>query len=271
MIELKCGRRGIVRREGFVAGKEKAEMKKITLVSLASFGFLMLSSLVAVLLEGVIKGDAVLSLVIGILTLLVSAAFAMFAKDSIKLNLSCFFISAVAMGFLLRAWYINRGFSNTLPVMLMVSASEVLYLWIFFALSRIPFIRRKKLYLSILLFLYALISVILYTVAVVKTETSYVSTLGYYMIIEFAFIFAMCLEVNSRRELIRNLTLSTYTIFGIAVIIAIFILLAALGGDSCDCDCGCDGDCAPDDCFDGCDCGGDGTAKKKKREGSKDF
>ena len=124
---------------------------------------------------------------------------------------------------------------------------------------------------TILCILYVIISAVIYFIVVAKAETTYVSTFGYYMIIELAFIFAMSLEVNSREELIRNLALSTYSVFIVAIIAAVFIIIAALGGDcDCDCDCGPDGcsdscsDCG--DCCDLCDCGDIRLKKKTKNK-----
>ncbi len=238
-------------------------MKKITVVSLASFAFLLVCSSVAVLLEGIIREDAVMPIIIGVLLLALSAVLAFFAKERIWLNVVCFLISAVSMGFLIRAWYINRGFENDLGVMCAVSFATVLYLWIFFALSRIPFFKASKTASGFLLAGYAILSIIIYIIAVFKTETTYVSTLGYYMIIEFAFMFAMSLEVNSRKELVRNLTLSTYSLVGVALIISVFVLIAALGGDAdCDCDCMADGCCDGADC---CDFSSGGKKRKTKK------
>ena len=80
------------------------------------------------------------------------------------------------------------------------------------------------------------------------------------ILIAISFIFAMSLEVNNHDELIRNLTLSTYSVLAVAVIVAVIGLMAAAGDGDCDCDCGgCDG-C---DCCDGIDCSS-GSKKKKK-------
>ena len=81
------------------------------------------------------------------------------------------------------------------------------------------------------------------------------------MIIEFAFIFAMSLEVNNRRELIRNLTLSSYSVFIVAIVIALLFAVVVGGGD-CDCDCG------AEDCCDlsGCDCHNSNVKSRKKKK-----
>ncbi len=236
-------------------------MKKISIVSLASFIFLLLCSGIAVILDGLLENQ-VAALIIGCAILIVSALLAFILKESNLMNIICFLLSSVSMGFLLRAWYINRGFDNSFGLMAFISFGAVLYLWIFFALSKIPFVHRsKKTYIALCVF-YAALSIGLYIAAVIFTKTTYVSTFGFYMIIEFAFIFAMSLEVNEPNELIRNLTLSTYSVFGVALIVAVFVILAALGGDA-DCDC----DCLADGC---CDCDlRDETksAKKNKKKG----
>ncbi len=245
-------------------------MKKITIVSLASFLFLFLCSGVAVLTRGLFK-NAIIALIVGVVILAVSGILAFAVREKVGMNIACFFISSVAMGVLMRAWYINRGFNNSLSLMLTVSLVTVLYLWVFFALSRIPFIRHSGVAYAVYCAVFVILSVVGYLVVMAKTETTYVSTFGYYMIIELAFIFAMSLEVHTPEELIRNLTLSTYSVLIVAIIAGVIILVAAAGGDGCDCDCGdgC-GDCC--DCCDGFGNGadlnpGEGKRAAKKKSG----
>ena len=57
-----------------------------------------------------------------------------------------------------------------------------------------------------------------------STKTSFVSTFGYYMIIEAAFILALCDSSNNYLELFRNITLSSYSVFIVAIIIALLML-----------------------------------------------
>lgn len=242
-------------------------MKKISIVSFASFVFLFLCSSVAVLMREMFE-SATSALIVGVVILIVSGVIAFVIRERTIINMLCFLLSAVAMGILLRAWYINREFENSFGVMCMVSLATVLYLWIFFALSKIPFIHRSKAAYTVLCVLYAVLSAVFYFVVMLNTETTFVSTFGYYMIIELAFIFAMSLEVNTKEELIRNLTLSTYSVFIVAIIAGVVIIAAAAGGD-CDCDCGADG-CCDDGCVDCCDCGdcggsGESSLRKNKK------
>ncbi len=243
-------------------------MKKITIVSLASFLFLLLASGTAIITRYLFD-EAESALFVGIAILIGSGITAIVIRERKIINVICFFINSIAMGILIRAWYIFRGFDNTFLTMMLVSLATVLYLWVFFALSKIPFIHKSKALYTVLCVLYVSISALAYVIAVTKTHTTYLSTFGYYMIIELAFIFAMSLEVNSPDELIRNLTLSTYSIFLAVIIAAVIALLVVAGGDGdCDCDCGpegCDESCC--ECFDCCDCiDRDKVSKRRKQK-----
>ena len=238
-------------------------MKKITTVSLVSFVFLLLCSLVEYILRDTLT-DQLTTLLLGIGILVVSGVLAIFAKERVLINSICFGLSSVSMGILIRAWYINRGFDNTFGVMLLVSLAAVAYLWIFFALSRIPIFRESRNAYVAFAVIYAILSGAAYLIVMLNTKTTFVSTFGYYMIIELAFIFAMSLEVENPRQLFRNLTLSTYSVFVVAIGVAVAVLVALVCGDGADCDCDCDcGDaCECADC--GCDVSGNTSKKKKK-------
>ena len=236
-------------------------MKRISIVSLASFIFLMISSVVA-LATKIIFTDAVYALAAGCITLIISGVLALIIRENVAVNVVCFFISSVAMGMLIRSWYILRGLENSIITMVLISLSLVAYLWLYFAISRIPFIRGSRTGMIIFSAVFVVLSLVAYIILVNKTETTYLSTLGYFAIIELGFIFAMSLEARDRDELIRNLTLSTYSVFVVAIIVAVFVIIAALGGDGLDCDCDCGGDC--------CDCGDPGldfsSSKKKNKD-----
>lgn len=244
-------------------------MKKITIVSTASFGFLILCSAVERIIRGFLT-DQVLALILGVLILVISGILVILAKENMILNGICFGLSAVAMGVLIRAWYINRGFENSFGIMTAVSLSAVLYLWIFFALSRIPIFRRSRVAYIILAVSYAVLSGVGYLFVMLNTRTTFVSTFGYYMIIELAFIFAMSLEVENKRQLFRNLTLSTYSVFAVAVGVAVAVVLALLMGDGGDCDCDLGCECC--ECLDGCgnyDVGESGAKRARKNRRNK--
>ncbi|MBQ2876429.1 MAG: hypothetical protein IJE25_05430 [Clostridia bacterium] len=187
-------------------------MKKINIVSAASFVFLMLTSAVAILMRRAFSAAHV-PLLIGLGVLLVSGAVAFAVRERLVINIACFLVNSVAMGLLLRAWYMFRGFDNSFLTVVLVSLVAVVYLWFFFAITKIPAIHKSKIAYIITCVVYAVISVIVYCIVVAKTSTTFVSTFGYYMLVELAFIFALGFEVNSKSELMRNLTLSTFSIF----------------------------------------------------------
>ncbi len=147
-------------------------MKKTSIVSFASFVFLLLCSSVAVLMENVFE-SAVSALSTGVVILILSGIIAFIIRERIIINMICFLLSSVAMGILIRAWYINRGFENSFGAVCMVSLATVLYLWIFFALSKIPFIHKSKAAYAVLCVLYAVLSVVFYIVVMLNTETTF--------------------------------------------------------------------------------------------------
>ena len=237
-------------------------MKKISIVSICSFIFLFAASLVAKAIADIFAGYLA-PLLIGVGILLASGVLALIVKDSTPVNIFCALLSAVAMGFILRAWYILRGLENSVLTMILISLACVVYLWIYFAIIRIPFISRSNKVSIAVTVIYFVLTVVGYVLLVMGTKTTFVSTLGFYMFLEASFIFAMSFAVNNREELIRNLTLSTYSVFAVAVIVAVIALMAALGDGDCDCDCGADCICDGIDC--GSDIAGSNTRKHKKK------
>ena len=232
-------------------------MKKISIVSAVSLLFLIVCSAVAKLTVNFFDSYPT-PLIIGLSVLTASGLLALIVRDKTPVNILCSALSAIAMGFIIRSWYILRGIENSLVLMLLISLGAVVYLWIYFALIRIPVVKESAGVTIAVSVLYAIISLVIYLLLVFRTETTFVSTVGFYAILELSFIFAMSFEVNDHHELIRNLTLSTYSVLIVAIIVIVFALMAS-GGD-CDCDCGgCD--CG------GCDCGDGGgkTTKKSKK------
>ena len=183
----------------------------------------MISSTFAYFLRYLPITNAWIIVLIGIGILIVSGLISIISKKNILLNVLCFTISAVALGFCIRAWYIFRGFDNSFLTIFLVSLACVAYLWIFYLLTYIPFVEK---HFNLFFWLYFIISFIVYLILVFTTKTTYISTFGYYMIIEMSFIFALCSECENMKELIKSLTLSTYSVF----VVAIFIILAMSDG-----------------------------------------
>lgn len=146
-----------------------------------------------------------------------------------------FLVNAVSMGFFLRAWYLNRNFDNSLWLMLGVAALAVGYMLVFALPLLIPALNKHyKIYLAV----FVVLSLGAYMALLCLTKTTWVSTLGFFGILQMSFILGSSFRCDDRDDEIVALWISSYSI----VVCAAIILVVALGGDGCDgCDCGCDG------------------------------
>ena len=203
---------------------EKNNIKKVCLVTLFSSIFLLLSSISAYFLKYVTFPDAWTPLLIGFGLLIISGIIAVISKKVYFFNYICFIISGVALGFCINAWYIFRGFNNSLFLMCIIALLSSLYIVIFYLFSRIKIFNSHPNIFSIL---FVLILLIIYVFVIIYTKTTFMSTFGYYMIIEIAFTFAMFVEVQNNKQLFRNIVLSTFSV----VIVGIIIAIIMAGGD----------------------------------------
>ena len=200
-------------------------MKKLIKISILSFLFLFLTSCFEHVLRNVSFAKTWSPLLIGFIILALSGGVALFIKKSLFIDVLCFLSNSVALGFCMRTWYLFREFDNSLLVMSCMSLLCVLYLWIFYLLSYIPIIRRHfKLYF----WLYLIISLIIYIILILFTKTTYISTLGYFSIIEISFIFAICMNSDDNKDLFRKMVISTYSVLIVGIIIALIMFEADL-------------------------------------------
>lgn len=231
--------------------------KRAGLVSAVSLSFLLICSAVAYLLRFSGIKEAAVSLYIGLGILAAAGVLVLLAGKLPILNIPVYFISAVAFGFCIRAWYIFRGFDNSPLIMLAVCACATLYLWAFWLLSKIPIFRENP---TVFICIYLLLSVAAYLWLVFGTVTTYVSTLGYYALIEMAFIYALYTDCDSWQDTCRSFALSTFSVFSAVAFAAGLIAVAVLGGD-------CDADCDMCECIECCDLpSGDGFGIKRKKK-----
>jgi hypothetical protein len=114
-----------------------------------------------------------------------------------------------------------RNYDNELWVMLLISLVCVIYLLIFYLLLYIPWIEK---HINKYIWVFLISTLVVYLVVMFLSETTYISTFGYYVIIEISFILAMCHNQNTLKHLFRDIVLSTYSIFIVAVIIALIML-----------------------------------------------
>lgn len=203
-------------------------MKKISLVSIASLIFLSLCSLVGWAFRYVSFNDAVAYVVIGLVICVLSGIilFVLRKKSSI-IYLIFYLINAFALGLCIRGWYIYRGFDNPLWMMLLISLISTLYLWVFYLLLFVPIFNINYTAFTII---FMILSIIVYVLVVIFTKTTFVSTYGWYMIIEIAFIFALSIKNDDNKQLFKYVVISTYSV----IVVAIFMLLIMLSGDGID-------------------------------------
>ncbi len=161
-------------------------------------------------------------LVIGIVVLFTVARFAM---RLVKLAVT--FTNGVAMGFFLRCWYINRGFDNPLWVMLCVSLLASVYFVIFVLPLLIPAVNRRYTWYLIVFFA---LSVTGYILLLVLTKTTWVSTLGYFGLLQLGFILSLSFD----GEQTNGFLVSSYSVMLCAAIV--FVLSVCGDGGDCCCD-----------------------------------
>ena len=130
-------------------------------------------------------------------------------------------LNSVSMGFYLRSWYINRGFNNSLWLMLAVSLLASVYFVVFLLPLLIPALNRHYgWYVSV----FTLLSIVGYVLLVVLTKTTWVSTLGYYGILQLGFIISLSFKCDSRKELYNSFLASSYSVAVCALIILIIVV-----------------------------------------------
>lgn len=195
-------------------------MKKLLLVTVATFIFLCLSAVTTYCLSFWTTLDAVKALGIGAGVFVASAVVALLAKKHISGNIVSSVLSAVALGFFIRAWYIYRDYSNQLWVIVLVSLACVAYLWIFYGLKSIPLVQRHS---RLFFWIFFALSVVGYILVVVFTTTTYVSTFGYYMIVVTAFIFVLCYKSESVTDTVRHFTLATFSVLVVGIIVTLIM------------------------------------------------
>lgn len=195
-------------------------MKKFLTVSGLALLFLMVSSTITYLLRYT-NLNQLTTLTAGAVMMLVNALLAFSVKKNIIGNAIAMFINAVALGFCIRAWYLYRGFDNSLWLMYLVSLVCVAELYVFYLLAHIPFINRHG---GLFFWIFLLASVVGYVLLVIYTKTTYVSTFGYYMIVELAFVFALCCSEGGVADLFRAVTIASFSVLIVAVIVAVIML-----------------------------------------------
>lgn len=195
-------------------------MKKLITVSGLALVFLLVSSTITFLLRYT-SLNALTALTSGAVMMLVNALLAYSVNKNVIGNGVSMFINAVALGFCIRAWYLFRGFDNPLWMMYLVSLACVAELYLFYLLAHIPLVNRHG---RLFFWIFILASVVAYVLVVIYTKTTFVSTFGYYMIVEVAFVFALCCSEEGFANLFRAVTIASFSVLIVAVVMAVIML-----------------------------------------------
>ena len=113
-------------------------MKKITLVSIYSFLFLILCSVVAVALKYSALDNELEAILTGLVMLLISGVLFLALRNMHQFNYIFFSTNSVALGFCIRAWHMYRNIDISFYWMIIVCLISVLYLVVFYILLYIP-------------------------------------------------------------------------------------------------------------------------------------
>lgn len=196
-------------------------MKKISIVSILSFIFLIICSFIEFLLRNYSFEKAITPLLFGLLILAISGIVSLFVKKDLFFNIIIFLLNAISLGFCLRSWYIFRNFDNQFWITALISLSCVIYLLIFYFLLYIPFFDK---HFKAYIWIFVILTFIAYLIVIIFSKTTFVSTFGYFVIVEISFIFAMCRSSKSFIDLFRNITLSSFCVLIVAIIMLLIML-----------------------------------------------
>lgn len=198
-------------------------MKKLLLIILASFIFLLGASITYLSLELISFTKALIPLLIGasLIVLSIIALIVFLIKETNVILYVIFFINMISMGFLIKSWHIFRGYNFELYTFILISLLCIAYLIIFYVLSFIPIFSKHY---GIFLIVFLILSIIAYIALIICTKTDFLSTYGYYMIIEIGFLLAMSVYTNNNKEIIKAISFSTFLVIIVCIIIAIIML-----------------------------------------------
>lgn len=137
-------------------------------------------------------------------------------------------LNSVAMGLAIRAWYIYRGLTNSLPTLILVALAASSVILFFYIISFIPFVDRHY---SVFFWILSALLLAAFIVCIIAFRTPYLSTFGYYMIIVWCLSMSMCCG-DGNENFYNNVLLSSFSVW----IVALLILLFMLDSDGADLD-----------------------------------
>lgn len=203
-------------------------MKRCLQTLAVSFAFLLITSLVGYFARFIpLDFWWVFGIASGILVLGAVVAIVLRKRQWVKIV--TIFVNAVAMGFYLRSWYINRGFDNPLWLIVCMALLASAYLFVVMLLATIPKLEKYRFWFSVG---FVLLSIVGYILILVLTDIydvtlTWVSTLGYFGLIQIGFALSLTAKEDNK---LSAWQWSSYTV----LLCAVIILIIALGGDGLD-------------------------------------
>lgn len=194
-------------------------MKKITIISIITFLFFLLSSVLTYCLKIIVDLSKWKFLIIGAVLILLSGILAIIFEK--KIYILCLVMNSIALSFMMRAWYLYTGHNNSLLIMILLAIMCVSYLWIFYGLIQIPFIERHIKGFAII---FVILSIIIYILIIIFTKTSFMSTLGYYSIINISFVICLCINAENFDDVIMNMMIASFSVVLVGIVIALIML-----------------------------------------------
>lgn len=197
--------------------------KSLLLFCLYSFSFFLLSAAVTASAGRFGFEKPMFPLLIGFSVIVANVIAAIIMNDhevnSKIITAVCSVLNSVALGFAVRAWYMFRHINNPFPVLILVAVLEVVYLSAAFALFSIKFVRR---HFRIFWAIFTVLTIAAYVLCAVFVKADFVSTAGYWLIVQW--IFALAMIVEDKEHIFPAITLASFGVFIVALIILVIIL-----------------------------------------------
>lgn len=204
-------------------------MKKISYLMIYATFFLLLSTIVTSVSALFPFSNAWVPLIIAFAILIINTVLSIIFRETIKKKLYFFSaLNSIALSFSIRAWYIFRGINNSFWGLLFVILACLAVMFLFYAISFIPFVDKHY---SVFFWILSAVLLILYIVSLLLLHNTYISTFGYFLIFIWALVICMCGD-SYGRGFYTHVLIASFSIWFVAIIILLFML----DGDSFDFD-----------------------------------
>lgn len=201
-------------------------MSKIKIVSIVSILFFLVSSITHIWLNHTTFTPKELMIATFII-LALSVIIALIFRNRTAVHILGLLLNSIALGFAIHAWLIYKEYALSFMALLGINGLCLAFLWIVYAITRIPFIKQDPFVTKLVVFILVGISIVAYIFLIIFVKTTWLSTFGYNMIIQLSLMIAVYIHSDDVPHLIKHLLLCSYSV----IIVAIIIALVVLGGD----------------------------------------